>query len=485
MEPNRPDAEPGPWRRPDIDGYDDDLARLDAVATIDALDSGDLTVREITEAAVRRARDLGPRLGAVAFDRYDEALRAPIPDRPRRGAFHGIPTFVKDMVAVAGLPLTWGSDALAGAPPERRTQGLARDIERMGMAILGSSTMPEWGFTPSTEYPHRDPARNPWNPTRSVGGSSGGAAALVAAGVVPVAHAVDGGGSTRIPAACAGVVGLKPTLGRLRRHSDEALLPLSVSVDGVVSRSVRDTARWYAEMERVHPARSMPPMGEVTGPPSRRLRIGVLGAIPGVAELDDATVTTLADTAALLEVLGHRVEETTPPVDPEQFRDDFVEYFRFLVFAASRTAHLSHGSHFRREDLTAFTHGMADAFRSAPHRVVGASRRLRRTREAVARMHRDFDVVLSPVLSTVAPELGYLSTAVDYEPLLARISTWMTFTPLANAAGTPSISLPMGFDEDARVPVGALVSADFGADALLLQVALELEDARPWALSLL
>lgn len=472
-----------PARLPELNGYDDELARLDAIATIDALDRGELTIREVTVAALRRARSLGPVLGAVAFDRYDEAERDIVESRPRRGAFHGIPTFIKDMVPVAGLPLTWGSDALAGAPPQRRTLGVARDMERMGMSILGSSTMPEWGFTPSTEFPHRDPTRNPWNPGRSVGGSSGGAAALVAAGVVPLAHAVDGGGSTRIPAACAGLVGLKPTLGRLRRHTDEAVLPLSVSVDGVVTRTVGDTARWYAEMERVHPPRHMPPMGEVTGPPSRRLRVGLLGEIPGIAELDAPTAATLSSTADLLEELGHHVEPTDPPVDPQQFRDDFVEYFRFLVFAASRTARLSHGPHFRPDRLTAFTQGMAASFRDAPHHVIGAARRLRRTRALVAAMHREYDVVLSPTLSTVPPELGHLSTAVAYEPLLERVRGWMTFTPLANAAGTPSISLPMGFDASSGVPVGVLVSGDFGEDALLVQVASELEAARPWDLA--
>lgn len=474
---------PAPRGLPDVNAYDDELARLDAVGVIDAFDRGDLAVSEYVERAVHRAQALAPHLGAVAFDRYEAAMAGLARQPRRRGGFEGVPTFIKDMVPVAGLPLTWGSAALEGGPPQRCTQGVARDMERMGFSILGSSTMPEWGFVPSTEYPDREPTRNPWNPGRTVGGSSGGAAALVAAGVVPIAHAVDGGGSTRIPAACAGLVGLKPTLGRLRRHSDEASLPLSVSVDGVVTRSVRDTARWYGEMERVFRPRSMRPMGEVTGPPSRRLRIGILGGIPGVAELDAATELTLSDSAALLESLGHRVEVAAPPVRPEQFRDDFVEYFRFLVFAATRTARLTHGAHFRREKLTRFTVGMAASFRSAPHRLVGAARRLRRTRSQVAEMHREYDLLLSPTLATVPPELGYLSTAVDYEPLLQRISSWMTFTPIANAAGTPSITLPMGYDEAARVPVGAMLSADYGEDAMLLRVALELEEARPWALA--
>ena len=470
-------------RRPVVNGFDDELARLDAVATIDALDRGDLSVREVVRASVDRARVLGPRLGAVAFERYDVALGGTSPQRPRRGGFHGVPTFIKDMVPVAGLPLTWGSEALTGGPRKRRTAGVAKDMEAMGLTILGSSTMPEWGFTPSTEFPHLDPTRNPWNPQRSVGGSSGGAAALVASGVIPVAHAVDGGGSTRIPAACAGLVGHKPTLGRLRRHTDEAMLPVSISVDGVVTRTVRDTARFYAEMERVFRPRHLPPMGEVSGPPTRRLRIGILGEVAGVAELDPPTRATLDETATLLEDLGHHLEPVDPPVHPQQLRADFIDYYRFLVFAATRTARVSHGSHFRMDALTPFTMSMAASFRSDPGRVVGAARRLRASRNQVAAVYRRFDVLLSPTLASVAPELGYLATDVEFEVLLDRIASWMTYTPIANASGTPAITLPMGFDDKAQVPVGAMLSADFGQDAVLVQLGLELEQAKPWDLA--
>ncbi len=471
----------GPDLLPACHTYDSELARLDAVATIAALDAGDLSASEVVTAAIERARAVDPQLGAVMFERYDAATaeaRTPRATR-RRGSFQGLPTFIKDMVPVAGLPSTWGSAALAEAPPKRRSTGLARDIEAMGMTILGTSTMPEWGFVPSTEFTFRDPTRNPWNLDRSVGGSSGGAAALVAAGVMPVGHAVDGGGSTRIPAACAGLVGLKPSLGRLRRHQDEANLPVSISVDGVVTRTVRDTARWYAEMERVFPPRKMAPMGEVTGPPTRRLRIGMLGAIPGIAELDDPTQATLDSTAALLEELGHRVEPTTPPVDPQQFSDDFVFYYRFLVFAATTTARFGHGSHYRKDLLTPFSQGMARSFRAHPTHIVGVARRLRRTRALAAALHERYDVLLSPAVSTVPPPLGHLGADVAFEPLLERIRGWMPYTPLANAGGTPSITLPMGFDETTNLPVGTLLSGDFGNDALLVQLALELEHARP------
>lgn len=472
-------------RLPAVNTYADELARLDAVSTIAAIDAGELSTREVTAAAIERARAVDPQIDAVAFERYDDALAGPSAQHRHRGSLQGLPTFIKDMVAVAGLPSTWGAAALTGAPPQSRTRGVARDIERMGMTIVGTSTMPEWGFVPSTEFPDREPTRNPWNTGHTVGGSSGGAAALVAAGVVPIAHAVDGGGSIRIPAAAAGLVGLKPSLGRLRRHADERNLPVSVSVDGVVTRTVRDTARFYSEMERVFQPRNMPAMGEVTGPPSRRLRVGVLGEIPGAVTIDEPTKATLRSTATLLSDLGHHVEDTTAPVDAEQFRDDFIFYFRFLVYSATSSAHLVHGSHYDKSKLTTFSQGMAASFRAHPTRLVGVSRRLRRVRSLLTGLHERFDVLLCPTVATLPPELGFLGTDVAFETLLGRIAAWMPYTPLANAGGTPAITVPMGFDDATNLPIGMMLSSTFGADALLVQLAMELEAAQPWDLALL
>lgn len=470
-------------RLPRVNAYDDELARLDAVATIDAFDAGELSPRDVTRAAIERARRVDPQLAAVMFERYDRAMAESGRPRTRRGSFEGMPTFIKDMVPVAGLPCTWGAEALADAPPEKHTRGVALDMEHMGMTIVGTSTMPEWGFVPSTEFTMRESTHNPWNPGHTIGGSSGGAAALVAAGVVPVAHAVDGGGSIRIPAACGGLVGHKPTLGRLRRHADERNLPVSVSVDGVVTRTVRDTARWYAEMERVFRPRGMPPMGEITGGPSRRLRIGVLGEIPGVVEVDEPTRATLTSTAELLEELGHTVEEAPVPVEPEQFRDDFIFYYRFLVFAATRTAKIGQGPHYDKTKLTPFSQGMAASFAKRPGHIVGVARRLRQVRAKLNAMQDRFDVLLSPTVSTVPPELGYMGADVPIDTMLPRLSAWMPYTPLANAGGTPAITVPMGFDEASGIPVAAMISGAFGEDALVVQTALELEQARPWDLA--
>lgn len=474
------DAAIGPWpQAPQVHRFDDELARLDAVATADALDARELSSGEVLAAAVKRARALEPQLHAIAAERFEEALAAPLPPRSRRGSLAGVPTFIKDMVAVAGLPLTWGSPALAGGPPAKRSRGVAADIERAGMVVLGVSAVPEFGFIPSTEFPGGGATTNPWNPQRTIGGSSGGSAALVSAGVVPMAHAIDGGGSTRIPAACAGLVGHKPTRGRLRPHLDEERLPVAVSTDGVLTRSVRDSARFYAELERVHRSRSLPPIGEVTGPPSRRLRIGVFDEPPFPVGVDAPSRATVAATADLLAGLGHHVEPVVAPYS-EQDRDDFIIYFQFLAYLVTRTARLTHGSHVNSNDFTAHTRAMAAQFRAQPARIAGASRRLRRAGPRLHALFAGHDLLLTPTTATVAPPLGHLSPDVEPEELLSRIADWMIFTPVANVTGHPSISLPLGYDPQAGVPVGAMFTADHGEDALLLQLALELETARPW-----
>lgn len=458
--------------------FDDELARLDATATAEAIAVGDLSAVDAARAAIARAARVEPFINAIASERHDLAVADAA--RPHgTGSLRGVPTYIKDMVDVAGLPTTWGSRALLGGPPAKRTGGIAVQFDDMGMVLLGKSTLPEMGFIPSTEPAHAPPTRNPWNLGHTAGGSSGGAAALVASGVVPIAHAADGGGSTRIPAAACGLVGLKPTRGRLLPHREEQILPVAVTVDGVVTRSVRDTARWFAEAEKRYRSRKLPPLGLVTGPPTRRLRIGALIDLPIDVEVDAANRRVFDETIALLEGLGHTVTETRAPVDA-QFAEDFIAYFELLSFLATSTATISHGRHVKRHRFTDFTHGLADGFRRNRRGVIGASRRLRRTTADAAEQFRSLDLLLSPVLTTVPPELGYLSMALDHEVLLPRVADWIAFTPLANAAGTPSISLPLGRDDATGLPIGMMFSADTGDDALLLQLAFELEAAQPW-----
>jgi amidase len=461
-----------------IHAFDDELARLDAVATADLVRSGELQPREVIESAIERVRTLEPHLNAVEaadFERALDAAESVAPVVP----FAAVPTFIKDMVDVAGLPTRWGTRALDEAGPKKKTEPLAAQMFDMGMISLGKSTMPEIGFAPSTEFPHREPTRNPWNLDRSAGGSSGGAAALVAAGAVPIAHAADGGGSIRIPAVVCGLVGLKPSRGRLVPPPGPNLEPVQTTVHGVVTRSVRDTALYYAEAEKRYRNPRLKPVGRVMTPLRRRLRIGAFTESPGGHPTDVATRHAFDATIALLEELGHRVEPMAAPVDAG-FAEDFVLLYGLYGYVVSRHGGRLFDPAFDGTKLTDLTRGLAEQFRRNLRKAPGAILRLRRSPRRYAEIFRDCDVVLTPTLSHLTPRLGHLGLDLPFETLFPRILEWLGFTPLANATGAPAISLPLGFDVATNLPIGMMFSAALGDEALLLELALELEDARPW-----
>ena len=311
--------------------FTDDLSRLDAVATAEAVRAKEVTPEEVVAAAVERVKAVNPDLNAVAAEDYDRALAA-----ARRagttGPFAGVPTFIKDGTDVAGLPTRNGTEALANVAAAKHTAPIAQQLFDMGAIGLGKSRLPEFGFIPSTEFPDGTSTHNPWNLDRTPGGSSGGAAALVAAGVVPIAHAQDGGGSTRIPAACNGLVGHKPTRGRLLPDPHGKLLPVKIVFDGVVTRTVRDTAEYYQQADRRYRSKNLKPLGDTSTPIDRSLRVGTFTATPTGAVLDGPTQRVFDETVALLEELGHRVEPVQLPID-EQFVVDFIRYWAMLVYA--------------------------------------------------------------------------------------------------------------------------------------------------------
>ena len=464
---------------PTAHAFGDDLAALDAVATGTAVRAGEVSAEEVVRAAIARARAVDPVIGAVACDDYERAAH-----RARAvhvGVFAGVPTFIKDMTDVAGLPTRNGSAAFARARPAATTFGIAQQLFDMGAVGLGKSTLPEFGFTPSTEFPDDEPTRNPWNLHRSAGGSSGGAAALVAAGVVPIAHGQDGGGSIRLPASCNGLVGLKSSRGRLLPDPHDRLLPVKLVVDGVLTRTVRDTAAYFAEAERRYRSPHLPPLGDVTRPVGRRLRVGALIDSPSGVAVDAPTRVAFDDTVALLEELGHDVVPVTAPVD-DTFAEDFIHYWSMLAWSVSIAGKLLFDRSFDKRKLTLLTLGLADRFRSKIATTPGVIARLRRSGVAYQAQFDELglDVVLSPTLVHLPPELGHLGTHLHFDVLFPRVEQWVGFTPLANATGAPSISLPLGHDDDTNLPIGMMASAPMGHDGLLLQLALELEAARPF-----
>lgn len=443
---------------------DDALGDLDTVGLLEALSSGGVSGEELRQASLARSERARIPLNAVVTMADDPAIST--------GPFHGIPTYVKDNEDIAGLPTTHGSRATT-RNPKTTTSAFAEHYQRLGFTILGKSTLPEFGLTATTEPLLTGPTRNPWNPDHSSGGSSGGSASLVAAGVVPIAHANDGGGSIRIPASCCGLVGLKPSRGRLISAPELERLPVAIAVQGVVTRTVRDTAAFYREIERLHP--TLAPIGNVVGPGRARLRIAVVDEGMAGIPVDPEVQETVRRTADLCSDLGHDIEFIPFPFD-EQFGRDFLRYWAGVAFAIQFGGKQAFDPEFDKTKLEPFTYELSGLFKHVAVRMPAALRRLRRFPSTYAAAFADFDVMLSPVLSHPAPEIGYLAAESDPHDHLVRLLRYASFTAIHNVSGAPAISLPMG-QSTAGLPIGVQAAAPYGHEADLLELAYELEAA--------
>ncbi|MAO58608.1 amidase [Alloalcanivorax profundimaris] len=454
---------------------DDALGADDATALAERIRRGDVSATDAAEAAIERIGRVDPVLQAVAWEAWDRARGEAA--RPGRGAFAGVPTLIKDNIDVAGLPSGHGARAVRPGPADKDSD-FARQFLDQGFTLIGKSRLPDFGFSASTEFMDQPPTRNPWHTDYSSGASSGGAAALVAAGALPIAHGNDGGGSIRIPAACCGLVGLKPTRGRLVKSEASQALPVDLIGEGVLTRSVRDTARFFAAAEGYYRNPKLPAIGEVTGPGKRRLKVGlVVDSITGRAT-DAATRAAVEDTARLLADLGHHVEEAPIPLKPS-FIDDFVTYYGMMAFMVRTFGHRLFGPGFDRARLDDLTQGLAGHYRKRMLKTPAVLYRLRRSWREYARAFENYDVVLSPVLAHTTPKLGYLSPTQPFETLIERLIHYASFTPANNASGSPAISLPLGATAEG-LPIGVQLAAVQGGERTLLELAYEVEAARPW-----
>ncbi|MFE3872996.1 amidase [Kitasatospora sp. NPDC059146] len=452
---------------------DDALGAHDAVALAALVRAGAAHPRELVAAAVARAGRIDAALLPVAHAAHD---RPRISRAGIDGPLWGVPTYLKDNVDLRGLPTGMGSEAFR-ARPARRNAPFADQLLSTGLAVLGKTRLPEFGLNASTEFATAQPVRNPWKTSHSPGASSGGAAALVAAGVVPIAHANDGGGSIRIPAACCGLVGLKPTRGRLVTNAQGGKLPIDLVTDGVLTRTVRDTAAFFAAAERHHRNPRLPPLGLVEGPGGRRLRIGLVVDSP-TAKTDEATRRVVEETAARLEAMGHRVVPTTLPFG-EEFSRDFLAYWGYIAWVIALTGRVLLDPSFRAGKLDGLTTGLRNGFRAEFRRTPGVLRRLRRAEAVYAGIFREHDAILSPVLAHTAPPIGHLSPNVAFDELVDRLLRYVAFTPVNNVTGGPGIALPAGA-APGGLPIGVHLSAAHGQERLLLELAYELEADRPW-----
>ena len=455
---------------------DDALGELDAVGLADAIRAGRVGRAEVIEAAIARTEAVNPALNGLAYEAFQQARAAAKAD-PASGPFSGVPTFVKDNVDVAGQPTMRGADAWV--PFDAAADGeFTRVYLATGVTPLGKTQMSEFGFSASAEHPRLGAVRNPWDTDYTAGASSSGSGAFVAAGVVPIAHANDGGGSIRIPASCNGLVGLKPSRGRLPLDPELRRMPVGIVANGVLTRSVRDTAAFYREAERIWRNPKLAPIGDVTQPGRQRLRIAAVTRSVRRESSPQMRELTLKS-AALLEELGHRVEYVDDHPVPASFVDDFVLYWGFLALVQVRTGRRLFGDTFDRTRLDSLTLGLQRHTSRNIHRLPLAIVRLRGLRRRTARFFRTYDVVLTPTVADETPRIGYLAPT-DYQQVIDRLVDWVAFTPMQNVTGEPAISLPLAQSADG-MPAGMMLSADLGQEALLLELAYELEEARPWA----
>ncbi|MEZ5995050.1 MAG: amidase [Hyphomonadaceae bacterium] len=455
----------------------DALGDLDATGVAARIRSGEITASEAMEAAIARSEQLNPELNFIATALYD-AGRARAGET-LSGPFAGVPTLIKDLMPMAGYPTKFGSRAYANFVPDQQPPYMDA-LLAAGLAPFGKSTTPEFGLTATTETLLSGATHNPWDTSRSSGGSSGGAAVAVASRVIPVAHASDGGGSIRIPASCNGLLGLKPSRGRTvaggRPESG-----IDISVNGCVSRSVRDTAAWLAATEQTGDGATFAPVGVIAGPNTQRLRIAV--DIPNaLGHEPDAEVRAAIEAASeLCRSLGHDVRDARPQIDGPQFSSDFV-----LLWAAGAAEVVAMVRQQAGPDaaldqlLEPLTIELGQHYDSqGPAALAAAITRLRGVEAAYAEFFNTTDVLLTPVLAKPPVPLGTIDGAKGMA-VFATLPDYVGYTPLQNVAGAPAMSVPLAWSSDG-LPIGAHFSAAKGQEQRLLELAYELEQAQPWA----
>jgi amidase len=469
----------------DIDAL---LDTHDTIALAELVRAGEVTGRELVEASIRRIEERNSELNAVVNRRFTEAL-ADADAVDRSAPLAGVPFLVKDLNCdVAGLASTRGSRLFADVVASEDCELTIR-FKAAGLIIVGNTNTPEFGKNASTEPALYGPTHNPWNLDYSPGGSSGGSAAAVAGGMVTAAHANDGGGSIRIPAAECGLVVLKPTRGRTPTWPIPASFAYPVGVGNCLTRTVRDSAAILDAISGPlpgdpYPAPPAPEAGSflaALGQSPGALRIGFSAVMPNGEPVHGAGIAAIERTAAVLEALGHHLDEAKPEWEPRMPANAVstamgINGARQVIDQLARL-----GRSLAEDDLEVFTREMHD--RSVAKSGIDLSRALQQieiTSRDVARFYENHDLWLTVTLGVPVPPLGWLDTS-SIEAMFTRGGAFSALTALANATGQPAISVPAGFDENG-LPVGIQLMARHCDEQTLLQVAAQLEQAQPWPL---
>ncbi len=485
--------------------HDEYLAH-DAAGLAGLVRAGDVTAPELLAIALARIEALNPAVNAVVRLMEEEARRQAA--RPPSGPFGGVPFLAKDLVSqYEGHPTSGASRLLADYPAPHDTE-LVRRVRATGVSVAGKTNTPEWGLLPVTESELFGPCRNPWAPDRTPGGSSGGSAAAVASGMVPMASGGDGGGSIRIPASCCGLFGLKPTRARTPTGPDRGQLWRGATVEHVLTRSVRDSAIMLdatqgadagAPFEIPPPAR---PFADEVGAPPGRLRIA-WSVEPVVATaVHPHCVAAVQDAVALLEELGHELVEDRPSIDGAAFARSFLTIVAGEIGADLDEVERDTGRSAGPSNLEPATWALALLGRGLTARdFAGALRQIESMGRDVGAFFETYDLHLTPTLASPPVPIGTIGptraetvqlsilgrfgsgrllkiaglldeaakTALDFTP----------WTPVFNATGQPAMSVPLHWSPDG-LPIGVHLVGRFGDEATLIRLASQLEEARPW-----
>jgi amidase len=466
---------------------DSDLMFRPATELAGMVRSGEVSARELVECSLERIEELNPKLNAfVDIDAERALATAEQIDAGDQRPFAGVPVAIKNNRPVEGLRLTYGCSLMADNLCEY-DHNVTRRLKDAGFVIVGTTTLPEYGILPTTEARLFGPTRNPWDLERSTGGSSGGAAAAVAAGIVPVAHGNDGGGSIRIPAACCGLVGLKPSRGRISVAPE--LGDSSLGIDGMLTRTVGDTAAILDVLAGYEPGDATwapppsEPFAEAAGrePGSLRIAATTLPPIPD-AVVDPVCAAAVTEAAELLRSLGHEVEEITPPWQIEGLSELFGAVFSVHISLSIAYSGMVAGHEPTAEDMEPMSWAIFSMVKKlgAVESMAAAVQLQSHTRKLVSFLE-PYDALLTPALAERPLPLGTLDTAAP-EPMstFTRSGLFTPFTPVFNASGQPGISLPL-YEGDDGLPLGVQIVGRPAGEGALLALAAQLEEARPWA----
>ena len=464
-----------------------EYSSFDALGLAELIRRREASAEEVLEAALVRAGEVNGRINAIVVPMFEEArahLRGGLP----QGPFTGVPYLLKDLGAYyAGTRTTSGCRFNADYVADHDSD-LVRRYKEAGLVIFGKAASPEFGLTTSTESALFGMTRNPWHLERTAGGSSGGSAAAVAAGIVPAAHATDGGGSIRIPASCCGLFGLKPTRARVSLGPDAGEGWSGLSCAHAVSRTVRDSAALLdaaAGPGSGDPYWAPPParpfLAEVGQPPGR-LRIAFTSKAFNGAVVDPECRAAVQDAAKLCSELGHRVSEAAPAIDYATLGQATRTIVGGNILANLRERATALGREWTANDVEPLTLATAEdgkTFDAA--RYAAAIRVVHRVGRQVAAFFADHDLILSPTMATPPKPLGVLSqSSPDPQAYIVHLLQTIGFTQLMNVSGVPAMSVPLYWSTEG-LPIGIQFAAPFGDEARLFRVAAQLEQARPWA----